>query len=388
MASKGFTGAPFGTQAARFCGPLTYSKDKRPSTHAQKPNGKTVSSDVGKTSSSGWTKAQEAAWLSQIPHFHFKEIWKKTKYLKDRLGPGTYNIKDFLQETRPSSTRGICDTGEERFKDTIRDCYPGPGTYGRNGNPYALIEEKETFSAKSQGIMDSRTAKCIFPSAAGSGLGPGTYNLKNSIDELLNRVVSKRGPYDTFSGDRSKPVISGHYAVEKKLYEPGASNPKSFVEELETKNNKKKGAFSTLAQNPGCPTERIFWATLSQCPRDTYAAGPGSYDPKPIERSEYDNQPPFLSSAKRFDRRSCRLFFANSNPVGVGRYDITKQEKSARKTYRSLYLCDTQRYLNDLERDACFLERIKPVSKSYWHNLASASSEPDRSAQAADSSEN
>lgn len=39
----------------------------------------------GKTLSSGWTKAQEAARLSQIPHFHFKEIWKKTKYLV-RLG--------------------------------------------------------------------------------------------------------------------------------------------------------------------------------------------------------------------------------------------------------------------------------------------------------------
>ena len=39
---------------------------------------------------------------------------------QERLGPGTYNIRDFLQETRPSSLRGICDTREQRFRDAHR----------------------------------------------------------------------------------------------------------------------------------------------------------------------------------------------------------------------------------------------------------------------------
>lgn len=42
-----------------------------------------------------------------------------------------------------------------------------------------------------------------------------------------------------------------------------------------------------------------------------YAAGPGSYDPKPFEGSADFNQPPFWSSAKRFDRKSDRLFNGN-----------------------------------------------------------------------------
>ncbi|EMP33600.1 hypothetical protein UY3_09311, partial [Chelonia mydas] len=437
----------FTSSFARFDVSAVYPKCKKPGTYTQAPYCKKVSSELGrkvgpgtynidhgsfsssvlheKASNSGWAKAEEAARLTQMPHFNFKETLKKRKYLKEKLGPGTYNIKDFLQETRPASIRGVCDTGEERFRDFIRDCHPGPGTYGKNGNPYALIEEKERRSANSQGIMDSKTEKSVLPTAAaravlplvepttaaqegnpqeilqpassfsgartrldycpepGSGLGPATYNLKNSTDEMLKRVVSIRGPYDTFTGDRSKPIICGHYAVEKKCIELGPSNIKSFVEELDTKDRKKNGVFSTLARNPGCPTERIFWATLSQCPRATYAVGPGSHDPKPVERSEYFNQPPFWSSAKRVDRKAYRLFIGNTNPVGVGRYDITKQEKCKWNTrYRSLYQCETHRYLSNLEQDAYLLQRINPVNRGHWNNLVSAANDPDTSAQA------
>lgn len=51
-----------------------------------------------------------------------------------------------------------------------------------------------------------------------------------------------------------------------------AATAKGFLDELMSKDNKKKGCFSTLPRNPGCPTERIFWATLSQCPRDAVSA--------------------------------------------------------------------------------------------------------------------
>lgn len=48
-------------------------------------------------------------------------------------------------------------------------------------------------------------------------------------------------------------------------------------------------------------------------PSAQYVVGPGSYDPKPIERSAYSSvlQPPFWSSAKRFDRKFYRLFTGN-----------------------------------------------------------------------------
>ncbi|XP_010080434.1 PREDICTED: uncharacterized protein C1orf177 homolog, partial [Pterocles gutturalis] len=232
----------------------------------------------GKASASGWTRAGQSSVLHQLPHFQFKEIMKRRKRQ-----------------------------------------FPGPGTYGPQGNPYTPLEERDKCSASTRGLMDSGTARCTMLAAG------------------------KRGT------------------------EVSTSAVKGFVDELMLKENKKKGCFSTLPRNPGCPTERIFWATLSQCPRDAYAVGPGSYNPKPIKRSEYSNQPAFWLSAKRFDRKTYRLFTGNEqhqqhvaepvqNPVGVGRYDITKHEKYPPKMrYQSLYLCDAQRYLSNLKRDAYLL---------------------------------
>ncbi|NXP07409.1 LEXM protein, partial [Thinocorus orbignyianus] len=298
---------------------------------------------------------------------------------RERLGPGTYNIRDFLQETRPCSLRGICDTREQRFRDGHRDCFPGPGTYDLQRDPYILLKERDKHSASRRGVMDSGTERCppmpFPPCLQGSGLGPGTYNLRSSIDEGLRRAMASR-PRQTFSGHKPKPAVASCSTLssqQKKDTKSSTGAVKSFLDELMLRENKKKGCFSTLPRNPGCPTERIFWATLSQCPREAWAVGPGSYNPKPIERSEYSNQPPFWSSAKRSDRKSYRLFTGNENPVGVGRYDITKHEKYPPKTrYRSLYQCDTQRYLSDLKRDVYLLERIKPVAKNSWSDLISA----------------
>ncbi|KFQ94060.1 Uncharacterized protein C1orf177, partial [Nipponia nippon] len=333
---------------------------------------------------SGWARAEKGSWLSQLPHFQFKEIMKRRKHQQERLGLGTYNIRDFLQETRPSSLRGICDTREQCFRDTHRDCFPGPGTCGPRGNPYAHLEERNKRSAGMQGLMDSRMENAALasfpPCLQGSGLGPGTYHLRSSINEGLRQAA---GPSRLFSGDRSKPTDASHTAPlsrQRRGTEPSTGTGKGFLDELTLKENKKKGCFSTLPRNPSCPTERIFWATLSQCPREEYAVGPGSYNPKPIERSTYSSQPPFWSSAKRFDRKSYRLFTGSENPVGVGCYNTTEHEKYPQKIrYQSLYQCDVQRYLSNLKRDAYLLERLKPVAKNNWSDLISAPRCPDTS---------
>ncbi|XP_068263228.1 ciliary microtubule-associated protein 2 [Nyctibius grandis] len=370
----------------------------------------------GKASASGWASAEEGSWLSQLPHVQFKEIMKRRKRQQEKLGPGTYSIRDFLQETRPSSLRGICETREPRFREARRDCVPGPGTYSPWGNPYARLEERDRRSTSTRGLMDSGTARFALPAAMGSSVGPGTYHLRSSIDELLRRAGGP-GSRQPFWGSRSKPAGGGRRALERRGTELSTGTVRGFVDELTLKENKKKGCFSTLPRNPGCPTERIFWATLSQCPREADAVGPGSYNPKPIEGPTYSSQPPFRSSAKRFDRKFYRLFTGNEmkevkdedsfliaeeldrlpfrgeavagqpfatassgrlNPVGVGRYDITRHEKYPQQLrYQSLYQCDAQRYLSDLTRDVLLLERLKPVAKNNWSDLISAPCCPD-----------
>ncbi|XP_072199952.1 ciliary microtubule-associated protein 2 [Excalfactoria chinensis] len=345
----------------------------------------------GTAPASGWATAGACSRAIQLPHFQFKVMLKKRKYLQERLGPGAYNIRDFLQETQPSSLRGICDTREQRFRERWRDCFPGPGTYGPQGNPYTLLDERDKRSFCTRGLMDSRTEKCVFPTATGSGLGPGTYSPWSSTKEPLRRA-GRRVTCQVFSGERGKPAGSWWQDEEQEEdTKTHASTAKGFLDELMSNENKKKGCFSTMPRNPGCPTERIFWATLSQCPRDAYEVGPGSYDPKPVERSADFNQPPFWSSAKRFDRKYERLFMGNEvtmgkqhvtfpfqNPVGVGRYNVTRSEKYPRKIrYQSLYQSDTQRYLSNLKQDAYLLERLKPAAKNKWSHLISAPRCPD-----------
>ncbi|KAM9620022.1 ciliary microtubule-associated protein 2 [Morphnus guianensis] len=474
----------------------------------------------GKASAFGWARAEKGSRLTQLPHFQFKEIMKRRKCQQERLGPGTYNIRDFLQETRPSSLRGICDTREQRFRDAHRDCFPSPGTYGPRGNPYARLEERDERSASTRGLMDSRTAKCaplaavaspapcpgympvgwpsptaergpcrlsprtcraaapdLAPTACGAAsmrgcgggraasapaspsqetgrssavvvitpwrcVAPGFHHRTGFLIEpwrcqpIAIRMESCLTPASVplgycsltslgcwkntpaqqhFGSERAAgsvqesglvPVSSGGAelswhgrdgaarettARQRRGTELSTGTVKGFLDELTLKENKKKGCFSTLPRNPGCPMERIFWATLSQCPREAYVVGPGSYNPKPIERSAYSSQPPFWSSAKRFDRKSYRLFTGNEqhqqhvaepvqNPVGVGRYDITKHEKYPQKMrYQSLYRCDAQRYLSNLKQDAYLLEQLKPVAKKTRSDVISASRCPDTS---------
>uniref|UniRef100_A0A8V1A5M5 Ciliary microtubule associated protein 2 n=1 Tax=Gallus gallus TaxID=9031 RepID=A0A8V1A5M5_CHICK len=299
----------------------------------------------GTTPASGWARAGAGSWAIQLPHFQFKVMLKKRKQQQERLGPGTYNIRDFLQETQPSSLRGICDTREQRFRESRRDCFPGPGTYGPHGNPYTLLEERDKRSASTRGLP------VTFPLCLqGSGLGPGTYSPWSSTEERLRRA-GRHIPCQVFSRDRVKPAGGRHWSDFQQLStELHAATAKGFLDELMSKDNKKKGCFSTLPRNPGCPTERIFWATLSQCPRDAYVVGPGSYNPKPVERSADFNQPPFWSSAKSDGKQ--RVTFPFQNPVGVGRYNVTRHEKYPRKIrYQSLYQSDTQRYLSNLKQD-------------------------------------
>lgn len=86
---------------------------------------------------------------------------------------------------------------------------------------------------------------------------------------LLSLIASVEGP--SRKGALDFPGISATFfpfsvSQKKKPREP--MNFKSFVEELNSRHNKKRGVFSTLLRNPETPTERIYWATLSQCPEN------------------------------------------------------------------------------------------------------------------------
>nr|XP_054948218.1 lymphocyte expansion molecule isoform X4 [Pan paniscus] len=326
MATKWFTGAPFGVQSHRFDISAVYPNWKKFSTFTEAPYSTRYSTQVshigpGTYSSketcfskkklmevdTGWAKAQEATRLTQLPHFQYQAIMKEKRLKEQKLGPGSYNLKDFLEQLRekPCSTRGLLSSGEVRFRGLI----------------------------------------------GGSGLGPGTYFFKSDLETYVARSVGTRGPYDTFSGDRSKPLPYGHYSTQKKKPRE-LMNFKSFIEELNSRHNKKHGVFSKLPRNPKTPTERIYWANLSQCPRTLATSGPSFWLPQE-KKCKPVNQPPFLLTSKGSGAKACQMIMGSWNPVGVGRYLNTwlMETKDRRQRYRSLFLSGSKRYLSDLARD-------------------------------------
>ncbi|XP_018419495.1 PREDICTED: lymphocyte expansion molecule [Nanorana parkeri] len=377
MTGKKYTGAPFGCQSARFDVSAVHPMHKKPGTYTQVSYCKRATSEQGrrlgpgtyetapgdfsasvlerKASAPGWKRAQETEKLTEMPHILYRETWERNRLLKQYMGPGRYNFKSFtdLMEEKSSSVRGLCSTREVRFKENMKDCFPGPGSYGKAGNPYSLIEERATKSASSKGIMDNEGRKWDSGSIAGSELGPGTYNLKNPTDEIVKHVVGKRGPYDMFTGSRSQPILYGYFAAPKHTpSELGQYKVKSFTEELKSDQKLKHGKFGKIAQYPKVPTERIFCSSLTHWPRPVDSPGPGTYDTKPLFASVRQSSAPFLTSAKRFEKKSCRLLFGSSNPVGVGRYDLNKPPRNkTAPTYRTAFISKTGRYLSNLPRD-------------------------------------
>ncbi|XP_053432932.1 lymphocyte expansion molecule isoform X3 [Nycticebus coucang] len=326
----------------------------------------------------GWDKAQEATRLTQMPHFQYQAILKEKRQQEQKLGPGTYNFKDFLEllEQKPRSTRGLLSSGETRFRGLIGNYYPGPGNYGEKGNPYTKLEENAWNRSHSEGLMCRMTNKPLPVDREGSGLGPGTYFFKSGIETYLARSMGTRGPYDTFSGDRGKPLPYGHYSVQKKKPRE-LMNFKSFTDELNSRYNKKRGVFSKVPRNPKTPTERIYWATLSQCPRTLATSGPGTWLPSE-EKSKHTNHPPFLLSSKRSSPQTGPNVLGSWNPVGVGRYLNTwlMETKDRRQRYRSLYLGEPKRYLSDLNRDMIMQERITPFTKGKCPPTVDYNSDP------------
>ncbi|XP_027428377.1 lymphocyte expansion molecule isoform X2 [Zalophus californianus] len=280
----------------------------------------------------GWARTEEAVRLTQLPHFQYQAIMKEKQLQKEKLGPGSYNLKDFLEllKEKPCSTRGLLSSGEIRFRGLI----------------------------------------------GGSGLAPDTYSFKSGIEAYLAKSMGTRGIYDTFSGDRSKPQPYGHYSVQKKKPRE-LMNFTSFVEELNSRHNKKRGVFSKISRNPETPTERIYWATLSQCPRKLATSGPGSWLP-PKKECKHVNQPPFLLSSKWMGIKAYQMILGSWNPVGVGRYLNTwlAETKDHRQRYRSLFLGGSKRYPSDPARDRLMQERITPFTKGRCPPMVDYNSDP------------
>jgi hypothetical protein len=130
---------------------------------------------------------------------------------------------------------------------------------------------------------------------------PGTYNHKNGIDELLNKKVSMKGPYDLFSENRNT-IKWGHFAEQKNNnLGPGQYEFHSFTNDLNHSTRSKHGKFGKIAQYPSVSSDRISIFNQSLRPRNPTWPGPGAYSPIELSKIVSHNSPPFLVASGRSD---------------------------------------------------------------------------------------
>ena len=349
MAETKFVDAPFGSNCIRFA-PGRYSQVGA----GERVGPGSYETDVGvfdsvavakRASGPGWARAYETSHMIALPYLLNKEEWERKLELKRGLGPGAYNAKDVVCEK--DFTRGILDMRESRFRDNKLSIAPGPGAYGKNGVPHSLLEEKSREPVGRVGLLDCGGPSGRNMPTLGSRLGPGTYKLFGSVDEILQKRVSTRGPYDVFSDDRGKPIKTGHFAQQKSYnLGPGQYNLKSSTDEMYSQDPEHKGRFGKAAQYPEPPTERIIVSTLSLKPRARMEPGPGHYDAvdPTLKRQSYAvSAPAFLSSSERMNKMAYKFFTGNFNPVGAGRYDVQKFEKKDEHGCQSAFKSKTGR---------------------------------------------
>ncbi len=103
----------------------------------------------------------------------------------------------------------------------------------------------------------------------GTKLGPGTYNIKNSIDELIKKRVSDKGPYQVFTLSRAAPIATGHYSIldrwDLSPDFPSKDYPESITFTKQLEKNKEYGVFGKLNRFQKKPTDRISIEHPGKC---------------------------------------------------------------------------------------------------------------------------
>ncbi|CAF1053238.1 unnamed protein product [Adineta ricciae] len=317
-----------------------------------------------------WQQGLYTEQMAKIPLSSFKETYERRKEDERRLGPGAYDIGDFLTEAdrRPVCQRGALDQLAPRFPKEPSDRAPPPATYGV---PDEKITEKYWQQGSTVPSFEWRQGPRSLP-LQGTKIGPGTYNIKSSIDELVKKRVSDKGPYQVFTINRSAPIKTGHYSLldtwDLQPDFPSKEYPESISLAKQIEKRKKHGLFSKLDRFQKKPTDRISIEHPGLEPKNVTFPGPGAYATvRPWEEHDFHTKKvPFNMTASRNDKRS----FTNvgsQNSVGVGRYNIaspvrdeTIADRRKRSKRKGIGFCSTTQRFTTANGEALLNERLKP----------------------------
>ncbi|XP_049835123.1 uncharacterized protein LOC126278891 [Schistocerca gregaria] len=256
------------------------------------PNKSTYCPDWGQ-------QLESEAWSRNMGYLEKNPVWAQRRLMREGGGPGWYELPG--QEGKPF---GLARS--PRFKEKPTHHTPGPGTY--------KTEDKQK---KTEGTV------CLFERdglvgraktrTSGSGLPPG---LHHKDQPLAKPSVTKRGPYDVFTGPRDESTIKNHFAPRAFRVQPKDMYvPPSDAEKLLAR--KRYGVWTATARFTAVPTMRL----LLQQYRDPKVPAPGAYEP---------DLPPLKPKRRpRFRCRPEQVFRAEATGVAFGASRSLQQRPAA-----------------------------------------------------------
>ncbi|XP_026317236.1 lymphocyte expansion molecule-like [Hyposmocoma kahamanoa] len=212
-------------------------------------------------------KTELESWSKNLGYRN-QYILKQRRWQSAIGGPAWTNVPDEVKYEPACKNVGFGRT--PRFKPP-KLSYPGPGTY------YKAVPYKVSYGPHSTRPTFEREEPCRFKDTTQKwSLPPNIYRIidKDSIENKPKKLVSRRGPYELFSGQRDEYSIHNHFASNRCSATTWPIALPGCLEKY------KKGHFGemnkTNMDNP--PTNRIAVNNLASCKRRKEEPGPASYD--------------------------------------------------------------------------------------------------------------
>ncbi|KAF5284235.1 hypothetical protein FQR65_LT00235 [Abscondita terminalis] len=255
-------------------------------------------------SGSCWKRKADMEEYSRTLGFRNTTLLEQRRYRESLAGPGAYNVP----EGGPQRSSCFKDVGfgkEKRFRAVTKSDYPPPGTYAKGIKK--LIDHHRHKQVTPVPAFEWDGFVDRFKSAEPPWKKPPTWYSPvdtTSISATLRKLVSKRGPYDLFTGPRDDTNIKNHFG--KSTFSGPLTYfflwPNDFELLLRHPRNKNKGKF--------------FKSSRFGTKEDSDTPGPASYDvdkKRGIEEAMYS----FGTSAKHARPKTDWTI-----RPGVGRYNL------------------------------------------------------------------
>ncbi|XP_029169090.1 lymphocyte expansion molecule-like [Nylanderia fulva] len=226
------------------------------------------------------------------------------KSLRTEHGPGSHEIirwpENVLMAPCKSLQRDVAFGTVPRFQSSYKSITPGPGYTLQTHNPYYYLDQKRLKGYSSTPSFEFDGLIPRFQETLKSWSLPCTrYSVKHpaSLQIFLEKMTSKRGPYDLFTGPRDETTIKGYWTHSKsKDYGDWPRKLPDEMEKLSNKCNYFKGKWSRTSRFTKKPVTRFMLQYISTCYKDPDEPGPGHYDPRTLRKPSTLKKYPFDSN--------------------------------------------------------------------------------------------